>query len=98
MRPRFLTNHTFGTWLPGDPKGSVTSVRDRRPADEATPARVEHDAPGEAYEPELPGLRRSALEQMSGPPIYLDGEKAELVLKQFQETAAYRSWALRAVA
>jgi REP element-mobilizing transposase RayT len=98
MRPWFLTNTTYGTWLPGDPKGSVTSVRDRRPEDAPTPARLEHDAPGEPYEPELPGLCRSALERMSGPPIYLEREKAELVLKQFQETAAYRFWTLRAVA
>src|SRR5262245_8499986 len=98
MRPWLLTNTTYGTWLPGDPKGSVTSVRDRRPDDEMSTVRVEHDRPGEPCEPELPGLRRSAMERMSGPPIYLDRERAELVLTQFQETAEYRSWTLRAVA
>src|SRR5439155_5065496 len=86
------------TWLPGDPRGSVTSVRDIRPGDEPTPFRFEHDLPGEPYEDELPGLRRSALELMKGPPIYLDREKAELILLQFQETAGYRKWTLRAVA
>jgi REP element-mobilizing transposase RayT len=98
MRPWLLTNHTYGTWLPGDPKGSVTSVRDRRPDDEPAHARIEHDLPGEPWEPVLPGLYRSALERMSGPPIYLDREKAELVLAQFQETAEHRGWTIRAVA
>jgi len=98
MRAWLLTNTTYGTWLPGDPRGSVTSVRDLRPEDEPTPFRFEHDLPGEPWEDELPGLRRSALEKMKGPPIYLDREKAELVLAQFQETAGYRGWTLRAVA
>src|SRR5205823_8464374 len=35
---------------------------------------------------------------MKGPPIYLDLEKAEAILAQFEETATYRRWALRAVA
>jgi REP element-mobilizing transposase RayT len=98
MRAWFLSNTTYGTWLPGDPKGSVTSVRDRRPDDDPSPIRIEHELPGEPYEPELPGLRRSALERMSGSPIYLDYKQAEQVLAQFQETARYRSWDLRAVA
>jgi len=35
---------------------------------------------------------------MKGPPIYFDLEKAETVLGQLQETAAYRRRVLRAVA
>src|SRR5258707_9350715 len=35
---------------------------------------------------------------MTGPPIFLDMEKAEAVLAQFQETAGHRGWTLRAVA
>ncbi len=98
MRTWLLSNTTYGTWLPGDARGSVTSVRDLRPGDEPTPFRFEHDLPGEPWEDELPGLHRSAAEQMSGPPIYLDLAKAEAVLAQFQETAGYRRWTLRAVA
>src|SRR4051812_2019407 len=98
MRHWLLTNTTYGTWLPGDRRGSVTSVRDLRVEDGPTPFRFEHDLPGEPYEDEVPGLCRSATEQMSAPPIYLDMEKAEAVLGQFRETADYRSWALRAVA
>ena len=35
---------------------------------------------------------------MKGSPIYLDLEKAQVVLAQFQETANYRGWTLGAVA
>jgi len=98
MRAWLLTNTTYGTWLPGDPRGSVTSVRDLRPDDEPTRFRFEHDTPGEPYEDEILGLRRAAVEQMKGPPIYLDFEKAEVGLTQFQETAAFRGWTLQAVA
>jgi REP element-mobilizing transposase RayT len=98
MRTWLLSNTTYGTWLPGDRRGSVTSVRDLRPEDEPTPLRFEHDIPGEPWEDEVPGLYRSALERMNGPPIYLDLEKAEALLAQFQETAGFRGWTLRAVA
>src|SRR5260370_16401863 len=98
MRSWLLSNTTYGSWLPGDPHGSVSSVRDLRPGDEATPFRFEHDIPGEPWEEAIPGLQRSALEQMKGPPICLDFEKAEAVLAQFQETAGFRTWTLRAVA
>ena len=98
MRSWLLTNTTYGQWLPGDSRGSVTSVRDRRPGEAPSAARVEHDLPGEPYEDELPGLADSAAELLKGPPVVLDREKAEHVLTQFRETAAYRGWMLRAAA
>lgn len=98
MRAWLLTNTTYGTWLPGDPRGSVTSVRDSRPDEKPGDVRLEHDLPGEPWEDPLPGLQRSAREALKGPSIYLDLEKAETLLAQFQETAACRGWTLRAVA
>lgn len=98
MRAWLLTNTTYGTWLPGDTRGSVTSVRDERSYDEPITIRFEHDLPGEPYEDDLPGLHHAAREVMKGPPIRLDVEKAELLLTQFHETAAYRHWTLCAVA
>jgi REP element-mobilizing transposase RayT len=98
MRAWLLTNTMYGTWLPGDRRGSVTSVRDVRPDDEETTVRIEHDIPGEPWEDAMPGLQRSAIENMKGSPILLDLEKAEMLLAQFRETAAYRGWTLRAVA
>jgi REP element-mobilizing transposase RayT len=98
MRVWLLTNTTYGSWLPGDRRGSVTSVRDLRPGDDPSTVRIEHDIPGEPCEDPMLGLENSAREQMKGPPIYLDAEKAAVVLAQFQETAAHRGWTLRAVA
>jgi REP element-mobilizing transposase RayT len=98
MRGWLLTNTTYGTWLPGDPRGSVTSVRDRRATDEPGPVRIEHDVPGQPWEDDLPRLCSAAIKQMKSPPICLDFEKAEITLNQFRETARYRAWTLHAVA
>jgi REP element-mobilizing transposase RayT len=97
MRVWLLTNTTYGTWLPGDRRGSVTSVRDRRISDGASETRVEHDRPGEPWEPYLPALNRSAKALLKGPPIYMQLAQAELLLQQFQETARYRGWETLAV-
>ncbi len=93
-----LTNTTYGTWLPGDPRGSVTSVRDQRACDTPHSHRFEHDLFGEPWEDSLPGLYRSAAERMSGPPILLSAAQAATILNQFQETAEIRGWILHAVA
>jgi REP element-mobilizing transposase RayT len=89
-----LTNTTYGTWLPGDARGSVTSVR---PEGHSEP-RIEHDIPGTPYEEETPGLERSARALMRGPAIRLNRKQAQLLLAQFRETAAQRDWTLHAVA
>jgi REP element-mobilizing transposase RayT len=98
MRHWLLSNTTYGTWLPGSPRGSVTSVRDQRPGDSLDDIRLEHDLPGEPWEPELPGLARHARELLKGPPIQLHVEQAAALLNQFQETATYRGRPLHAVA
>jgi REP element-mobilizing transposase RayT len=97
MRSWLLSNTFYGTWLPGDERGSVTSVRDARPEDPASAFRFEHDIPGTLWEEELPGLHRAAEAQLKGPPVHFDLEKAEIVLAQFEETARYRGRDLRAV-
>lgn len=89
-----ITNTTYGTWLPGDPRGSVTSVREKRKNDAGVASRQEHDLPGQPYEDYVPGLQRSAVRLMKGAPIYLSLPQAEHVLSQFQETAAFRGWTL----
>jgi hypothetical protein len=98
MRAWLLTCTTYGTWLPGDPRGSVTSVRDQRPSDGPWVVRFEHDLPGEPYEGAITGLEQSARGLMNGPAIYFDLEKAEAVSAQFLETAGYRGWTVRALA
>lgn len=94
----FITVTTYGTWLPGDPRGSVTSVRDRRLEDRSSRSRRVHNQIGTRYEKHLPGLQRKARELMKGPPIRLDHEKADVVLKQFLETSQHRQWFLFAAA
>jgi REP element-mobilizing transposase RayT len=97
MTAWLLTSTFYGQWLPGDPRGSVTNVRDRRPDDPATPVRLEHARPGDDYEDAIPGLQRASLEQLKGPPVALDLAQAEQLLDQFLETAAHRRWTLHAV-
>jgi REP element-mobilizing transposase RayT len=97
MTAWLLTSTFYGQWLPGDPRGSVTNVRDRRPGDPAAPARLEHSRPGQDYEEAIPGLQRAAHQQLQGPPVALDLPQAEQLLAQLQETAAHRGWTLVAV-
>jgi REP element-mobilizing transposase RayT len=93
-----FTNTYYGTWLPGDPRGSITSVRDHRPGDPAQTTRREHDVFGTPHESPNRGLYRSALQRLKAPPIYFDQIKAQVVLSQFQETAAFRSCQMLAIA
>jgi hypothetical protein len=97
MRTWLMTNTYYGTWLPGEMRGSVTSVRDQRKGEPASQLRIEHDLPGTPCEDEIPGLRQASLEQMKGPPIYFDVRQAEVLLAQLRETATHRSHLLLAV-
>jgi REP element-mobilizing transposase RayT len=92
-----VTSSFYGQWLPGDDRGSVTSVLERRPGDPATRARLEHARPGDEYEEAMPGLRLAAAEQLKCAPICVDLTKAEALFEQFQETAEKRGWILHAV-
>lgn len=87
-----LTWATYGTWLPGDARGFVSSVRD------GPGARVRHNQPATPYDADMQGLQRSARRLLKGSPITLQLEQATVLLRQFQETAAYRRWLLAAVA
>ena len=66
-----VTSTFYGQWLPGDERGSVTSVRDVRPGDVVSDVRQEHDQPGQSYEQAIPGLRQAAFAQLKGPPVSL---------------------------
>lgn len=99
MSRRWLLTSTFyGTWLPGDQRGFVGRVWDVRPDDPADANRVVHDVPGTPYDEDIPGLQRASAELMKGPPIYVEAEHAEILIRQFRETAAYRKWKILAVA
>jgi REP element-mobilizing transposase RayT len=97
MTTWLLTSTFYGQWLPGNARGSVTNVRDRRPDDPESSLRIEHAQPGDDFEDTMPGLERAAAEQLQSPPICVELAQAEALLDQFQETARHRAWELRAV-
>src|SRR2546423_285890 len=96
--PDWLVSSTFyGQWLPGDSRGSVSNVRERRPGEPGRGVRDEHAEAGEDYDGWMEGLRRASEELLKGPLVALDLPQAEQLLDQFQETAKHRGWALHAV-
>ncbi|MEM6799600.1 MAG: transposase [Planctomycetota bacterium] len=98
MATWLLTSTTYGTWLPGDLRRSVTSVRERRDDEAFSGSRREHDLPGTAYEIGMPGLQRSAAARMKGPRVLLSGAQAQRLLDQLRETARHRHATLHAAA
>jgi REP element-mobilizing transposase RayT len=89
-----FTSTTYGTWLPGDSRGSVTSVRDYRSTDPATSSRLEHDEVGEPWEPPIAGLQQNATRLLKQSAVSFTSAEATIVIRQFQETCAYRGWNL----
>jgi hypothetical protein len=87
-----LTSTTYGTWLPGDARGFVSTISD------VHGQRVRHNQYGEPYDSDMPRLEAAAREKMKGPPVYFSREQAETVCAQFRETADHRRWLLFAVA
>ena len=92
-----LTSTFYGTWLPGDERGFVGSVRDVRPGEPDSAIRFEHDMPGMAYDEDMRGLQSTSAKLLKCPPIYLELAHATVLLRQFQETAKFRQWHLHAV-
>lgn len=86
-----LTWTTYGTWLPGERKGFVSSV--------VVDGKVElHNQTGMPIDADMPALREHALRLLKGKPIYLGTEQASLCLEQFRETAKIRQWQLLGIA
>jgi len=81
-----ITSTTYGTWLPGDTRGFVSTVEnDPGP-------RIRHNIPGTPCDADVPELQRSARALMKGPPVYLTAEQAATVRDQFLETIRFRGW------
>ena len=93
----FLTWTTYGTWLPGDERGFVSTVTDFRPGEDNT-HRVRHAAPGTDYDRDAAGLRESARKLMTAEPVWLTGPQAAAASRQFRDTARHREWHLHASA
>src|SRR5262245_23937748 len=87
-----ITSTTYGTWIPGDRRGFVSTVRD------GEGPRLRHNEFGAPYDANMSGLQASAQLLMKGLPILLSSEQAAIVLAQFRETCAFREWELQAAA
>lgn len=87
-----LTSTTYGTWLPGDPRGFVSETRDSKWA------KIRHNAPGTPVDVDQPLLYGYTESKLKAPPVTLSLEHGRALLEQFQETAEHRGWLLLAVA
>ena len=76
--------------MPGDDRGFVGNVR------ESDWTQVTHNTPGATYDSDIPALTRWVGDNMNGPPVTLELRQAEVLIKQYQETASIRKWSLEA--
>jgi REP element-mobilizing transposase RayT len=93
-----LTSTFYGNWLPGDRRGFVGRVWDKRDGDDETVNRQSHDLPGMSYDEDISALEETSKELMRGAPVLIVKDQADVLLAQFKETAAFRGWHLHAVA
>jgi REP element-mobilizing transposase RayT len=87
-----LTWTTYGTWLPGDERGFVGPLDDRKGG------WVIHNVPGTPYDSDIKGIRKYSANILKCPPIFLNEEQALAIAEQFHETARIRKWELIAFA
>jgi REP element-mobilizing transposase RayT len=77
----FITFHTYGTWLPGDPRGTVTR---------------DHNAYGEPWRGRCDPLMERSRKLLQNPPVELEPEERILVLEAFEQVCRHRAWTLHA--
>jgi REP element-mobilizing transposase RayT len=87
-----LTWTTYGTWLPGDQRGFVSSV----PQPKGPQRR--NNVVGTPYDRHKPSLIRAAQQHQKHESVLLTQAQATVLLDQFRETANHRRWRLHAVA
>ena len=92
-----LTWTCYGTRLPGDARGFVGRVRERRGDDMPAP-RLSHNRPRTEFDGDMPGLERAARSLMRELPARLTARVAAELVEQFVETARFRGWRLLAAA
>ena len=92
-----LTWSCYGARLPGDERGFVGRVRERREGGAPGHRRV-HNRLDTEFDAGKPELRRAARARMTDPPIRLPPAAARPLLNQFAGTAAVRGWRCLAAA
>jgi REP element-mobilizing transposase RayT len=87
----FFTWRTYGTWLPGEDGfvGYYHAPEGRRLID---------NRPGGPLTGPIPELERFARGTMAGEAVVLDRSLAEVLVRQFHETAGFRGWEIDAAA
>ena len=91
-RVRLLTWTTYGSWLPGDERGSVTTTAS------FGETRRRRNEPGDDYDDPMPGLHRASQAGLKGEPVRLTPSQAARVAEQLAETARFRGWSILALA
>jgi REP element-mobilizing transposase RayT len=86
-----LTWTTYGSWLPGDPRGFVSEQVD------ASGTKFIHNTPGTDYDAGNRRLRDAMLQRLKGSGVRLSVAHAEVLRNQFLETATVREWRLLAI-
>jgi len=82
-----LTWTTYGSWLPGGERGSVTTT-----TNQFGDTRVRRNSPETDYDGAMDGLHRAARSAMKGNPVRLEAEQARVVSEQLHSTARFRGW------
>jgi REP element-mobilizing transposase RayT len=86
-----LTWTTYGTWLPGDERGFVGSVK-------VGDSRAIHNQPGTDYDRKLRGLTQFAERNQKAAAVRLTRQQAATVANQIRSTATFRQWKIGAFA
>jgi len=76
----FITFHTYATWLPGDPRGSVDARQ---------------SGLGSPYV-RSPSRHASSAWRLEQRPVALDDRERTIILGAFEEVCHHRGWVLRA--
>jgi REP element-mobilizing transposase RayT len=85
----FLTSTTYGQWLPGDARGSVS----RENVSEESHRKSQNEF-GVPYSEGMAELTAASRKLMKADPIFLTALQADRLLIQFQETSDVRKWLL----
>ena len=81
----FLTSTTYGQWLPGDPRGSVS----RENVSEESHRQAQNEV-GVPHSEPMQELNEASRKLMKADPIFLTLPHAERLLVQFHETCDIR--------
>lgn len=87
-----LTWTTYGTRLPGDPRGTIGVLHSQ------VGTQIDRNRPGDPEIESSAALQRYGASIMKGDPVFLNQEQARVLLTQFHCTSGYRQWRLLAVA